>query len=364
MHIRVRALAVSAAVIATILVSSLFSEGVAIAQPQAPPKGNEKKYDKAQTQEIQALVKLVNDITGGQAAPTEFPVSWQNHFLKARDQRTFVPYSVTFPQGTLTQPSVAVYVRVIKRAGAAPAVATPPVAPADKDAKPARAEFPFEDVYFVDLKAPEGKDPYRVARALSVAPGDYDAYVVIRERIPGAGKKGAPVPKTSVIKQAISVPNYWNAELATSSVILADKVEPLTAPIPENQIAENPYTFGATKIIPAADNKKFAKKEELSIIFLIYNTTDANKKPDVTVEYNFHQKADGAEKFFNKTNPQAFNAETLPPQFDTAAGHQLVAGQSIPLASFPEGEFRLEIKVTDKISGKTVVQSVPFVVVQ
>jgi hypothetical protein len=361
MHIRARALGVSAATIATILVSLSLSDGVAFAQPQAPQKANEKKFDKAQTQEIQALVKLVNDITAGQVAPTDFSLGWQNHFLKARDQRTFVPYSVTIQQGTITQPSVAMYVRVVKRAAAEPAAAAPK---ADKNAKAARSEFPFEDVYFVDLKAPEGKDPYRVARALSVAPGDYDVYIAIRERIPGSDKKGAATPKTSVLKQPVSVPNYWSAELATSSVILADKVEPLTAPIPENQIAENPYTFGATRIVPAADDKKFSKKDELSIIFLIYNTTDANKKPDVTVEYSFNQKVDGAEKFFNKTNPQAFNAETLPPQFDTAAGHQLVAGQSVPLASFPEGEFRLEIKVTDKISGKTVVQNVPFVVVQ
>ena len=80
------------------------------------------------------------------------------------------------------------------------------------------------------------------------------------------------------------------------------------------------------------------------------------------MEYSFVQKTEGGEKYFNKTNPQLYNAETLPPAFDMAAGHQIVAGQSVPLASFPEGDYRLEIKVTDKIAGKSVLQTVSFTV--
>ena len=89
---------------------------------------------------------------------------------------------------------------------------------------------------------------------------------------------------------------------------------------------------------------------------LIYNPkVDSANKPDVQVEYNFYQKLAGQpEKFFNKTNPQNLNAQTLPPKFDFAAGHQLQSGQAVPLASFPEGDYRLEIKVTDKIANKTL----------
>jgi hypothetical protein len=35
----------------------------------------------------------------------------------------------------------------------------------------------------------------------------------------------------------------------------------------------------------------------------------------------------------------------------------------VPLASFPEGDFRLEIKITDKVSGKTMTQNANFSVV-
>jgi hypothetical protein len=97
---------------------------------------------------------------------------------------------------------------------------------------------------------------------------------------------------------------------------------------------------------------------------LIYNPkVDSANKPDVVVEYNFYQKPAGqAEKFFNKTSPQNLNAQTLPPNFDFAAGHQLQTGQAVPLASFPEGDYRLEIKVTDKIANKTLTRDVNFTV--
>src|SRR5258708_23620948 len=105
------------------------------------------------------------------------------------------------------------------------------------------------------------------------------------------------------------------------------------------------------EIVPVLGTK-FTKKSELSTFMLIYNPkVDSANKPDVSVEYNFYQKLAGQpEKFFNKTNPQSLNAQTLPPQFDLNAGHQLHSGQSVPLAPFPEADYRLEIKVADKIA--------------
>jgi hypothetical protein len=324
-------------------------------------KGAEQKTSKAQVQETQALVKLVNDVAFGAPAPSDFPVNWQNHYIKARDQRTFVPYVLSMPQGGLTNPSVAMYIRVVRNeAEVPPAAPTDPKAAKDAKAAP-RQEYAFEGVVFTELKTPEGKEPYRLMRALSVLPGEYTVYAVVRER-PAADKKNAAPGKTSLVKESITVPDYWQPGLTTSSIIVADKVELLNAAVPESQLIENPYDFGRTRVIPAAASRKFSKKEDLSVIFYVYNTAEANKKPDVAVEYNFVQKTEGSEKYFNKTDPQLYNAETLPPAFDMAAGHQIVAGQSVPLASFPEGDYRLEIKVTDKIAGKSIVQSVNFTV--
>jgi len=324
-------------------------------------KGAEQKLDKAQAQETQALIKLVNDVALGAPVPSDFPIVWQNHFVKARDQRTFVPYVLSMPQGGLTNPSVAMYIRVVSKGAEAPAAPADPKAAKDLKAAP-RPEYAFEAVVFTDLKAPEGKDPYRLVRALSVLPGDYTVYAAVRER-PAADKKNGAPGRTSLIRESLTVPDFWQPGLATSSIIVGDKVELLSAAVPESQLIENPYDFGRTRLVPAAAGRTFSKKEDLSVIFYVYNTAESkDKKPDVAVEYSFVQKAEGGEKFFNKTNPQLYNAETLPPAFDMAAGHQIVAGQSVPLASFPEGDYRLEIKVTDKIAGKSVVQTVNFTV--
>src|ERR1043166_2151393 len=117
------------------------------------------------------------------------------------------------------------------------------------------------------------------------------------------------------------------------------------------------------KIVPSVD-AKFAKAGELQVIFWIYGATEAaGGKPDVQVDFNFHQKLAEGEKYFNKTAPQQLNAQTLPPEFSVAAGHQLPGSLVVPLASFPPGDYRLEIKMTDKPSGATLTRDVPFSVV-
>jgi hypothetical protein len=84
-------------------------------------------------------------------------------------------------------------------------------------------------------------------------------------------------------------------------------------------------------------------------------------KPDVQVEYNFYTKAADGEKFFNKMMPVVLNAMTLPPDFDyTKTGKQMTQLQSVGLTPFPPGDYRLEIKVTDKTNNKTVTRNVNF----
>ena len=202
--------------------------------------------------------------------------------------------------------------------------------------------------------------PMRIQRSFTVPAGAYDIYVAVKE--PSSQAKNAPPAKSSVIKQTVTVPDFWNNELTTSSVIVAQRIDPLPAPLTPQQQIDRPYALGGIEIVPVND-LKMSKKVELQTFMIIYNPkTDSMNKPDVLVEYNFYAKAAGAEKFFNKTTPQNLNAQTLPPQFDVAAGHQLQAGQGVPLASFPEGDYRLEIKVTDKIANKSLTRDVNFTV--
>ncbi len=352
---------------ALVVVAAALMCGTAYAGAQ---KKDDKKQQEAQQRDVQALVKAVETAAAGQPAPADFPIQFQNDFLKAQDGMIYVPFTLTLDPAKLPPQTVAMYIRAMTRGGAA---APPAPAPAKKDEKKDEKKkdqkepspFPFEGLHVIDVKAPAEGQQIRLSRALSVPGGEYDLYIAIKERGPVEVKdaKSAPPQKTAVLKQPLTVPNYWNGELTTSTVILADKAEQLTAQLTPEQQTERPYALGSFEITPAADTR-FGKKEELLIFLQIYNAgVTAAGKPNLEVEYNFHQKTGDTEKYFNKTPVQSLNAETLPPVFDIKAGHQVVAAQGIPLQMFPEGEYRVEVKITDKISGKSITRSAAFTVV-
>ena len=329
----------------------------------------DKKQTDAQRKEIQSIVKIVDDVATGQPAPDELSATWvREDHLKAQGNNEYVPFVVALDPSKVTGGTVAIYWRVVAK--------TPPpvAAPGQKkDKNKSPSLYAFEDVSFVPVTA--GQTPMRIARSFSVPGGSYDVYVVLKEPMQEKAPKNAPAPKVSVLKKVVDVPDFWNGELATSSVIVAQRIDPLPAPLTPAQQAERPYALGGMEIVPAYDTK-LTKKAELSTFMLIYNpkVVEGVNKPDVLVEYNFCQAAaanqpkagepcKAGEKFFNKTSPQTLNATTLPPQFDIAAGHQLQTGQTVPMASFPEGDYRLEIKVTDKAANKTILRDVNFTVV-
>jgi hypothetical protein len=325
---------------------------------------DEKKRDDAQKKEIQSVVKFVDDAAAGQPASNDLDLKWvREDVLKAQGNKEYVPFTVALDPGKIAGERVAFYWRVVAKGAAVPDAA-PAAAKKDdkkKDDKNKKTDYAYEDVTFVPVAG--AQNPMRISRSFTVPAGAYDVYLVAKEPTPEKAPKNAPPPKMSLIKQTVTVPDFWNGELATSTVIIAQRIDPLPAPLTPQQQADRPYALGQMEIVPAPDTK-FTKKSELSTFMLIYNPkVDANNKPDVSVEYNFYQKQSGQpEKFFNKTNPQNLNAQTLPPQFDLAQGHQLQSGQAVPLASFPEGEYRLEIKVTDKLANKTLTREVNFTV--
>jgi hypothetical protein len=330
----------------------------------AAQKKDDKKQQEAQQRDVQALVKVVEAVAAGQPTPADFPIQFQNDFLKAQDGMIYIPFTVTIDPAKLPPQPVAMYIRAVARGGTA---ATPPPAKKDEKKKDQKetSQFPFEGLHVIDLKAPPAGQPIRVSRALSVPGGDYDVYIAIKERGPAEVKdpKTAPTPKTAVLKQPVTVPDFWNGEFTTSTLILADKMEQLSAQMTPEQQAERPYALGAFEITPATD-ARFGKKEELLVFLQVYNSSVTPEgKPNLEVEYNFHQKTGDTEKYYNRTPTQALNAETLPPAFDIKQGHQVVAAQGIPLESFPEGDYRLEVKITDKISGKAITRSAAFTVV-
>ena len=281
--------------------------------------------------------------------------------LKGPKDKEFIPFTITLDP-TKANADLTLYWRVVPTPAAAP--------PADPKKNDKQAAKPvWEGVTLIPVTG--AANPLRLSRSFVAPAGSYDVYVVAKEL--QVEKKNTPL-KTVVLKQTVNVPEFWNNDLTTSSVIIADRIDPLPAPLSQAQLVERPYAaLGVMEIFPTASSK-LSKNKELSVFFLIYNTKgDSAQKPDINIEYNFCQAAPGnqpkpdepckpGEKFYNKTEPQVMNAQTLPPAFDLSLGHQLQTGQAVPLAGFPEGDFRLEIKVTDKLANKSVTRDVNFTV--
>jgi len=337
-----------------VCVALFFAVGASLALAQKAEK-DQKKRSKQEQQDIEALVKLVDGVSmSQQQAPADLTVTWDsNHFVKGQDGKTYIPFTIAVDRSKLSSPGIAMYVRAVAKTPQAAASADDQK---DDKKKSDRVEYPWDNVHFLDVPA-SGK----ISRAMAVPGGDYELFVAVKEKTSGDRKQ--PPAKAGLLQHDLSVPDFNRTELTTSSVIVAETVEPVQTAMTNEQQQENPYTFGTMKIVPAAD-PKFPKTGELQVVFWIYGASqDAAKKPDVQIEYNFHQKTAEGEKYFNKTAPQQLNASTLPPQFDMAAGHQLPGSLVVPLASFPAGDYRLEIKVTDKPSGKTLTRDVSFSVV-
>jgi hypothetical protein len=340
--------------------ATLAGAPVLVAQnDQQPNRRDQERRSQADQRDIQALVQTVDAVASGkQPAPADIPLEWEgNHFLRGGDGATYIPFTIVAGASKLTSPAAALYIRVVDKNAPAPA------APAaeqnnnnrNRNQAPPAVTYPWDNVNFIEVKG-DG----RISRAIAVKPGEYEIFVTMKERAPLEQPRNAPPAKVGMLRRDLTVPDFTGPDITTSSVLLGS-VEQIAEPLTPEQQQENPYTFGNMRVVPSID-AKLKKSEELQVLFWVYGTQATAGKPDVQIEYNFHQKTAEGEKYFNKTAPQLLNASTLPPQFDVAAGHQLPGSLVVPLGSFPVGDFRLEIKVTDKISGKTFTQDVNFTV--
>jgi hypothetical protein len=329
--------------VVTVCIALLVSASLAAAQ-QTAAKKDDKKRSKQEQAEIEQLVKLVDGVMAGQPAPTDVKMSIEPYFMKSQEARTFVPFVLSVVNAPKTD--AAMYVRVVN----------PSTVP---DPKAKKVEYPWDDIHFIPA-AQLAPDTAKLQRVFMATAGTYDVYVALKERLPEKAPK-TQVAKMGVMKSQVVVPDFYNAELNTSSILVTDQVNTLTAAIGPEEARERPFVFGAQELVPAAD-MEFKKSEELSIFFQVYNSgLDQGGKPNLTLEYEFHKKEGESEKFFNKTNPQNVNASNLPPTFDPAK-FPVPGGITVPLTSFGEGTYRLSIKITDKAANKTLTRDVNFTV--
>jgi hypothetical protein len=321
-------------------------------------------------QEGEEVVALADAAAAGEPVPDDFTLSFHNDYLKAQTG-TFIPFLVVIaPKGAQADAAL-MYVRAVRsRAGG-------PDDGRDRGRRtPPAGGFPFEEIYPVALTPGQ---PVRITRGCSLSPGRYELTVVVRERerLDARNRRRA----AAVLRQTLEVPDFSSTDLATSTVMLADALTVLSAPLEERERSERPYVIGNREVQPATD-ALFRPAEELIVVFLVYNPAVTPAKHfDLEVEYHFFRKnragdegsgpaapagvaALAGERYFNRTEPQRFNPAILGPTFDPAAGQPVLAGQGVPLAGFPGGEYRLSVRVMDLVAGRSLERHVTFTVLQ
>lgn len=353
--------------------------------------------DRDEAFRLDALVDSVadGDLPGGDAW-----LKWSHHAFRTMDGLIYVPFTLVIEEAPDAFASISMYVRVANlgetsRAGKerskrrnytefepgevpvfVPERATNALTPfitqlagehsavlrlAHDQAVYDESRYPFENIHFIDFRASDAAEPYRVQRAVAVPPGNYDVYVAVRE-YRRSGQQPSK-PKVAVMKRTLRVPAFSTTELDTSSIVVAEDILQLSSPFNSVDQSSHPYAFGIAEIVPM-EHHFLSGDDNLSVVFFVYNVAlDAQRKPNITVGYRFFEQAAVSEVFFSQTAPVEFNSSTLPEQFDIQAlNDQLFVSQAVALQSFSEGAYRLEIVVTDNIASRTIVKNVRFVV--
>ncbi len=352
MMINVRRLIILVATLAVALIA---------AAPATAQEACQDRFEEWECDEFRTLTEAIVAAIAGEIVPEADPFEMSFDFFKGTDGNSYAPFTVSLDPAKVDGSRMVMVAYVLGPPDPpAPAAETEE----DDDDDSGLPPSAFNDGWFVDVSS-DGDGPLRFSRAFAVPGGGYDVFIALRESLgedPDDDKE-AQTP-IMLLHQRVEVPDLWNNALQTSSIILASDVDMIAAPLGDEEQINNPYTLGTTQIRPKL-GAVYNKQEELFPIFLVYNPGIVEGgKPNVTVEYNFHQRSDAGDEYFNRTTPQEFNGQTLPAEWNATLGHQIIGGFAIPLAVFPTGDYRLEIKVLDNTNSTEVIQDVMFTVLE
>jgi len=202
----------------------------------------------------------------------------------------------------------------------------------------------FEDTVSVEVpaelleKTTQNRSIYW--KAIPLRPGRYLMDVVVKDM------KG---DRISSLSRALTVPEFGDDKLASSSLILADRIEKVSTK----------SVIDDTKVCPRvepSDGKPagFRRDQKMNFWMQVYNLgiDEQSKKPSATIEYDVVNIA--------TNKPIAHMVEST----DTMGkvGDKITLERSMPLASLEPGTYRLTIKVNDNVSKQTIMPSANFAV--
>ncbi len=186
-------------------------------------------------------------------------------------------------------------------------------------------------------EAKERRSAY--SKAVVLGPGHYRADVVVRDTVSGA---------TGTRRFGFHVPKYENNKLATSSMILAVKLESL-----EGKDAVGQFVIGQTKVIPNLTGL-FRQGQPVGVYLQVYNAgiDQTTLRPSVDVEYVLLK--DGKE-----IHKQVEDWKGI-----SDSGQRLTLARLIDTRGLVPGEYEMKINIHDGVSGQALAPVAKFTVVR
>jgi GWxTD domain-containing protein len=208
----------------------------------------------------------------------------------------------------------------------------------------------FEDTVQVDVpaellpKVTENSSVYW--KALPLRPNLYRIDVAVKD-VNG--------DRSGLWSSRLPVPSYDDDRLASSSLIVADTMQPVST----KEIGTGMFVIGNTKVRPrvASANGKpvvFKRNQKVYFWMQVYNlgVDDKTHKPSATVQYDVINTA---------TNKAVIHTVESTDQMGNI-GDQVTLEKPLSASSLDPGVYRIQIKVNDNISKQTVDPSATFAV--
>ena len=202
-------------------------------------------------------------------------------------------------------------------------------------------EKPLEVVAPPDMLAKYAQQKQIFQQSVPLAPNRYRLNIVAKDTISG---------NMNNYEVALDVPHFDEDKLASSSLIIADRIEAL----PTTSIGGGMFAIGDVKVRPRVGNI-FTKDEKMGIYLQVYNfgPDEKTQKPSGSIEYEI-DKAGSNEKVKDFTEEVG--------TIRNASSYQVTIEKLLPLSSLPSGTYTLKVKAVDKNRNQTILQQSNFTV--
>jgi len=169
---------------------------------------------------------------------------------------------------------------------------------------------------------------YFLPLSLPLAPGNYGLHLLLLDNFSG---------KIGTLHKQVLIPNFSSSELTISDIFLTSEV---------TKLQENRQAFSSL-------SREFKSEEEMHLEFEVYNVTldSTTKKGRLAVKL-----------FFYRGNDLIANPPPLEQEIE--ATNDCLVQTSLRLRSFPSGEYRLRIEVTDEVASLSCWRETSFRIIQ